>query len=236
MRLHGHGLALISFLGTACGGAPPALEPTEPVRPAVRTFDLDLSVAEDRARVEPRDLRFVEATGPYAVYEVTGPAPRLIGPNIITPTSPTWAMLCTASAFFAPRRDVRIRPELHLARESAPEDRWVSMPLAQAAVGACTNAKDAYGQRVHPSTDPNATPTASPDPSAPSSESSPPAMNPNESVMVEVSPAPPVGSRLLLLRVALDDERPGHNDSHSMPRVCCTESSCNTPTASGGGL
>lgn len=60
--------------------------------PEVDRLSLILSDPADRAQTIEQDLRFVEVEGPWAIYEITGPNPRLYMPGIIDMTQPTTQM------------------------------------------------------------------------------------------------------------------------------------------------
>ncbi len=60
--------------------------------PEVDRLFLMLADPADRAQTIEQDLRFVEVEGPWAIYEITGPNPRLYMPGIIDMTQPTTQM------------------------------------------------------------------------------------------------------------------------------------------------
>ena len=92
---------------TGCGGEEEPSARVEPVAPTpIRTVtdqtEFDLTFLFDREQFIEQDVNYLDSVGPYAIYEVTGEAPRLIGPEVYYPSEPgKAAMLCAAHGFFA---------------------------------------------------------------------------------------------------------------------------------------
>ena len=63
-----------------------------------------LTLARQRPRLEEEDVAFVDSIGPYAVFEVTGARPRLLGPVLPDAPDGGWAMLCGAMHVFSDAR------------------------------------------------------------------------------------------------------------------------------------
>lgn len=213
-------IGLAAWLDAACGGAPedtPLLQELAPERlGGVTKISLktafDFTIEEDRADFIEQDLRFRDAIGPYAIYEVTGPEPRLIGPRVRLPPPGSHAMLCTANAYF--REGTRTRTHLRLERGYDGEAPLISVEIGSQPPGTCTTAKDDYAERIAPPV-----PVSTNDP-----------VDEAERIIVSMSSATPEGSTVVLRRASLSEPR-GHNDSHSMPRICCeAEGECKLRT------
>lgn len=211
--------SVIAAACTSSGGSDPA--PGRAVQ--VRT-EYDLTVVDDRALFEEQDLEYRSAVGPYAVYEVTGPEPRLLGPEVYfwDREGGGYAMLCGASEYFAPEGSERHALKVQLLGGADGDEVIVQAQQGFQYDGGCTGARDDTGARIPPDRDDDveAIEGAGPDPDAPLSSDSIEQMN------VAFAEPPPLGAEILLRRVALSGVSPGHNDSHVIPRVCCTDGSC----------
>jgi hypothetical protein len=160
----------------------------------------------DRGLFEQHDLEFVEAIGPYAAFRITGPSPALVGPAVrFSREDGAWAMLCGASRFFAePGSDAAGVA----ARMLSGDDVLIDSPQSPGEYGGCAKAADAYGDRF--------------DNDGEIEDDG----DGVEFLSVDFDDAVPQGSTVLLRQIALFDEKPGHNDSHVIPEVCCTDSLC----------
>jgi hypothetical protein len=160
--------------------------------------EFDLTQDGDRNQFEATDLQYTGSVGPYALFLVTGPAPRLDGP--LVRFAGGYAVLRGASTYFTGERNA---PEvlLSLAGGAAADAQLVS--LAQIAMhwSGCANAQDQWTARLSSDV-------------------------PVERIGVAVTPAPPVGSLLLLRRVALSGEAPGQTTTDTSATVCCQSGTC----------
>jgi hypothetical protein len=185
----------------------------------------DLTYAADRRFFVEHDLEFREAIGPYAVYRITGPSPRLEGPELLIDIAPDerWAMLCTAQKYFAidAPEPKTVKAELSRPTDDAP---LVTAGMQPVREGECAGPKDDYGEKLPPDADPPS------EEEPPSEEPVPvPKMGEPAGMLFDVGWAeapPPVESLVLLRRVALGIAAPGHNDSHVLPSICCDRHQC----------
>src|SRR5262245_56631349 len=99
-------LAAVGLVGcggsetSAKGGGTAPVEPTDPEAQITDQIEFDFSLAHDRDMFAATDLRVRASIGPYAVYDVTGPEPRLEGPWVRYSADVGYAMLCAASNYF----------------------------------------------------------------------------------------------------------------------------------------
>jgi hypothetical protein len=158
--------------------------------------EFDLTSDGDRGQFAATDLEYKGAVGSYALFLVTGPAPRLDGPQVRFGGG--YAVLRGASTYFAPSAHA---PEVSvsLAGGASAEAQLLSLLLPLHASG-CATAQDQWAQR------PSVQATV-------------------ERIGVAVAPEPPVGSLMLLRRVAISGQAPGPGTSPEAD-VCCTDGTC----------
>ena len=175
--------------------------------------EFDLTWDADRAWFEERDLAYRESVGPYAVYEVIGEDPALLGPRVTWDRSATsYGMLCGTAGYFAAVPAEAERVIAQLRGGEAGEERLVSTTLAPRAAGTCTAAADDFGERIKPD--------GGDDSDGDTHYAT------TDRLVVVLEPAPAPGSRVLLRRLAVLVEAPGHNGSHVISPICCNDESC----------
>ena len=121
--------------------------------PTVTTqLEFDLTVNADRAQFKEQGLAYQGSVGPYAVYKVTAANPSLIGPYIKVDQAVGYAMLCGATHYFTQSLQVAQIANMHLLgghTGNIPLVVTAQNPLLE---GACTQAKDSYGNPIPPGT------------------------------------------------------------------------------------
>jgi hypothetical protein len=153
---------------------------------------LNLTSDGDRGQFVPTDMEYTGSVGPYAIFTVTGPSPRLDGPQVRFAGG--FAVLRGADTYFTPEMHAPA-VTVSLAGLTTAD---AQMPTMQqvAMKNGCANSVDGVKQL--------------------SSEA------PLERLSVAVSPAPPVGSLLLLRSVILSGQQPASDQAS----VCCTNGTC----------
>ena len=209
---------LITAALTAVGCAAEEAEPSarvesvnqEPTRTVTDQTEFDLTFLFDREQFLEQDLHYLDSVGPYAIYEVTGDAPRLVGPEVYYPTEPgKAAMLCAAHGFFTePDTLVSAKLSLIVTGES-----FVNAQVRSAEFESCTSPSDDYGERI---------PTEPDDPDTPNEDMVPR----SGQLVVDAEGTLPIGSLILIRRVAFGIEPDGHNGSHVIPQICCNLNFC----------
>lgn len=213
-----------ALLTTACTGTAGSPDPG----PVMVQTEYDLTIAADRELFTEQDMAYVSSVGPYAVYEVTGPDPRLFGPSVLfwNRTDPGYAMLCSAQGYFTADRTIAPAVRMQLMGGRHGDEVIVTALQMPRDDGGCIEARDDTGNRIPPEDDgPEAqdgddAPEAGGDPDAAMGEDF------VEPMSVSFDQAPPIGAELLLRRVALSGEAPQHNGSHVIPPVCCDGKDC----------
>jgi hypothetical protein len=204
--------------------------------------EFDLTYDDHRAQFETVDKIFHSALGPYAIYEITGDNPHLIGPTIMyDPYLGDHAMLCSSGGHFAPTpyaADV----EGSLTNQFSDAIKYVTANMPARAFGDCVQPKDDFGEPIPPGdNDPPTSPPPNNPPDEPPSE--PPTSDPPEvpggepppggeevpvlksaSINVQISDST-IGALVLLRRVAVGIEEQ-HNNSHVLPDICCDGAQC----------
>src|SRR5262249_45617902 len=142
------------------------------------------------------DLQYSGSVGPYAMYLVTGPAPRLDGPLVRFFAG--YAVLRGADTYFTPAPHASA-VNVSLAGGATADAQLVSIAHQPAHASGCAAASDQQTRRLSSDV-------------------------PVERIGVAVSPAPPVGSLVLLRRVAISGEP--QQGASSDPGVCCTDGTC----------
>lgn len=152
----------------------------------------DLTSDGDRGQFIPTDMAYSGSVGPYAMFVVTGPSPGLEGPQVRFAGG--FAVLRGADTYFTAEMHAPA-VNVSLAGVTTADAQMPTMQQVAMRSG-CANALDGVKQL--------------------SSEA------PLERLSVAVSPAPPVGSLLLLRSVILSGQQPA-SDATS---VCCTNGAC----------
>lgn len=185
--------------------------------PIVEQTVFDFTVVADRELFEARDLEFFGTVGPYAIYEVTGEEPALLGPRVrFDSHARGLVMLCGAAGYFAGDGDATDVTMTLYGGEEGDE------PLAETRVEAitiddgCSDADDRFTERT------------------PGEDESGSAMlyyTSEERITIGMVGSLPIGSRILLRVAALDVPGREHNDADAIPRICCDGDYCSLDTA-----
>ncbi|HZO13461.1 MAG TPA: hypothetical protein VFB62_09380 [Polyangiaceae bacterium] len=184
----------------------------EPTRTVTDQTEFDLTFLFDREQFIEQDLHYLDSVGPYAIYEVTGEAPRLVGPEVYYPTElGMTAMLCAAHGFFT-EPGTLVSAKLSLIDGFTGES-FVNATVRSAEFESCTSPSDDYGERI---------PTEPDDPDTPTEDMVPR----SGQLVVDVEGLLPIGSFVLLRRVAFGIAPDGHNGSHVIPQICCNLDFC----------
>jgi len=201
--------------------------------------DYNMVVADDRAKFREEDMKYLGSVGPYAVYKITGTSPRLVGPYVQAPTGYGYAMACGATHYFSaestalsPTAAMQLRGGLsgNTVLVTAPQ-----MPQDQ---GGCTTPQDTFGSPV-PDGGTGGTDCTNPDgcnnPGGTASGGDPGSgATPGDGdsgntgvhqIGLTMQPPPPMGSTVLVRRVALTAAQQ-HNGSHVEPNICCANDVC----------
>lgn len=169
----------------------------------------DFTVRADRDLFTEEGMEFTGSVGPYAVYNITGDNPRLVGPRVTHDrVRDGLVMLCGASNYFAPVRDAE-DTEMTLQGGAEGEDEIVSARTEALMFDDCSEADDSFSER--PESEPAEAELFLVD---------------GEQLVVEVSPEPMIGSQVLIRIASLSEAERDHNDSHVIPAVCCDGSFC----------
>jgi hypothetical protein len=83
----------------------------------------DMSVVDHRAAFEGHDIAFVSTIGSYAIYEITGPSPRLQGPSLAFEREGTYTMLCGSNEYFTPNLETAGPLEVRLMGGARGDER-----------------------------------------------------------------------------------------------------------------
>jgi hypothetical protein len=218
-------VGLGSGLALGCNGSveAPSKGPDESGPKVLTQREFDLTVDEDRAHFKAEGLEYKGAIGPYAIYRVTGLNPRLVGPRVKFQRN-GYAMVCGGSHYFTDDPTHAKEAKIQLLAGKAGDEPLVDARVRPKAQRSCSQPKDDFGEPVPPT---EAPPTENPPSETPPAQ--PPFMvsNPEdgEQINIGITPAPPVGSTVLVRRVAVTGERE-HNQSHVIPDICCDGDTC----------
>jgi hypothetical protein len=179
--------------------------------------EFDLTFAFDREQFVEQDLHYRDSVGPYAVYEITGAVPRLVGPEVRYPEGGTAAMLCAAQGYFAPGgQGLPVGISLY---DGHDDTSFIDTSVRSQEFESCAPPSDDFGEKI-----PNDDPDPGDNPDEPENPDDP--MIPKSAKLVVFIDGPQIGSIVLLRRVALGIEPVGHNGSHVIPPICCDPSFC----------
>lgn len=183
--------------------------PTQTPQQVTDQKEFDLTFAFDREQFTAIDLNYRESVGPYAVFEITGAAPRLVGPEVLYPTElGTTAMLCAASNYFSPDGSTLIG-KLSLV-DGFTDEVFIDATVRSAEFDECAPPSDDYGEKI-----PNDDPGGGDD------------MVPRSGRLdIDVGGGLPINSLILMRRVAFGIQPDGHNGSHVIPAICCNTELC----------
>ena len=156
----------------------------------------DLTNDNDRGQFQATDLEYSGSVGPYAMFVVSGSNPRLDGPEVHFAGG--YAVLRGADTYFTPGMHA---PAVQVSLQTA-DSQLLAMPLAATRFAdGCAVPKD--------------------QPSALLSSNVP-----VQRLSVAVTPAPPVGSLVLLRAVVLSGSEPTTPQAGSVATVCCQSTDC----------
>ena len=160
------------------------------------------NVADDRDAFEHVDMEYAAAYGPYALYEITGTDPHLVGPRVRFDRTYTWTLLCASTEYFTD--DPAATPS-SVVLFGGPEgaDAIAVQGLVPEPVDGCSEPSDIVNKRPPEF----ASPTGG-----------------VERITLGFDPAPPVGAHVLLQQIGIVSFEPGHNNSHVIPSICCESS------------
>lgn len=220
--------AALASSALAIGGCSGSGAPSSNVVEA--QVEYNMVVADDRAKFREQDLSYLGSVGPYAVYKITGTTPKLIGPYIKAPSSYGYAMACGAAHYFssASNMALSLSAGMQLVGGPAGTTVLVNVPQAPQDQGGCTTPEDTFGNPV-------------PDGGASFGDNGPPGTpgggggaTPGDGdtgdtgvqqIGLTMNPPPPMGSTVLVRRVALTAAQQ-HNGSHVEPNICCNANIC----------
>jgi hypothetical protein len=199
--------------------------------------EYDLTVNDDRAKFHEQDMTFTGSVGPYAIYRVIGENPKLIGPYVQARRDLGYAMLCGGHKYFtddnrAGNAMMTLHGGMHGELELCHSEQE---PVPQ---GGCSPPKDVFGNPLPDGgsmdTSDDMGPSQPPMFNPPGDNSgddggakaiTPPTDGDVHQITVALTQTPPVGSTVLVRRVALTNERQ-HNGSHVIPDICCENGVC----------
>ncbi len=172
----------------------------------------DFTVVADRELFVENDIRHVGSVGPYAVYEVTGLDPRLDGPRIrFDRAAGGLLMLCGAAGYFAPQGASAEDTHLTLLGGMDGDTELTHSTMQALTYDDCSQPEDSFTDR-------------------PASEDTPQTtelfLTQGERIVLRLSPAPAIGSRVLVRMLSVAEPERDHNDSHVTPAVCCDGDLC----------
>ncbi|HXU73126.1 MAG TPA: hypothetical protein VN947_27595 [Polyangia bacterium] len=266
--------ALLASGAVVTGGCNSGLgAPSSPMVEA--QVDYNMVVADDRAKFREQDMTYQGSVGPYAVYKITGPSPRLVGPYVKAPAGFGYAMACGATHYFSVKTAANSAlAGMQLRGGHSGAMVLVDVPQMPLDQGGCTTPKDTFGNPVPDGGTGGAGGTGgggeggtggggeggtggggegggggtvggSPGGGTgttgggPIGDNGPPGglgggATPGDGsggdtgvqqIGLTVSPPPPMGSTILVRRVALTAAQ-SHNGSHIEPNICCTDNVC----------
>jgi hypothetical protein len=159
----------------------------------------DLTNDSDRGQFQPTDLEYTGSVGSYAMFLVTGSNPRLDGPEVHFAGG--YAVLRGADTYFTPGMHAPT-VQVSLAGGTSADSQLLAYDLSATRFAAgCATAVDHPSQRLSSNV-------------------------PVQRIGVSVSPAPPVGSLVLLRAVVLSGAEPTMDSAGSVATVCCQSTDC----------
>jgi hypothetical protein len=226
-------VAAVAAMGCADEGDDGARGSIDAVEGSTTQTEFDLTYDDHRSMFEAVDMLYHSSLGPYAIFEITGANPHLVGPSVAyNPDFGNHAMLCGAGGIFTPtpysaETDAALVNQVDIGME------YVATQLQATDFGNCVEPQDDFGDPVPPA----APPTNEPPNEQPPPESQPPETPPSElpggeevpvlknaAINVQIDNAL-LGSMLMLRRVAIGIEEQ-HNNSHVIPSICCNGPNC----------
>lgn len=185
--------------------------------------EYNMVVADDRGKFREEDMSYLGSVGPYAVYKITGPSPKLVGPNVKAPSSFGYAMACGATHYFS-ASNTAFSPSagLQLRGGRAGMTVLVDVPQLPQEQGGCTTPQDTFGNPT-PDGGTGAGGSSGGGGATPGDGDS--GDTGVQQIGLTVSPPPPMGSTVLVRRVAITAARE-HNGSHVEPNICCANNIC----------
>jgi hypothetical protein len=190
--------------------------------------DYNMVIADDRAKFREEDMSYLGSVGPYAVYKITGTKPKLVGPFVQAPSNFGYAMACGATHYFsAQRMTVSPAASLQLRGGKSGISVLVDVPQMPQDQGGCTTPKDTFG---NPVPDGGAGGSGGSGGSGGGSVGANPGDGSGgdtgvQQIGLTMNPPPPMGSTVLVRRVALTAAQQ-HNGSHVEPNICCQDDVC----------
>ena len=173
----------------------------------------DFTVVADRALFREEGLEYFGTVGPYAIYEVTGDEPRLVGPKVRFDSSARGlVMLCGASGYFADAEASNVEMKLYGGEDGDEELAGATVEAITVDDG-CSDADDRFTDRV---------PGDEPDGSGEASLH----YTTEERIIVGIEGTPPVGAKILIRIAALDVPEREHNNASTIPSICCDGEYC----------
>lgn len=173
----------------------------------------DFTVVADRALFRQEGLEYFGTVGPYAIYEVTGEDPRLVGPRVrFDSAARGLVMLCGASGYFGEEGSGDVEMKLY-GGEDGDEELAGARVEALTVDEGCSQADDRFTDRV-PSDDPGEAGEATLHYTS------------EERIVLGIDGSPAVGSRILIRLAALDVPERDHNNASTIPAICCDEEYC----------
>jgi hypothetical protein len=185
--------------------------------------EYNMVVADDRAKFREEGMSYLGSVGPYAVYKITGTSPKLVGPYIKAPSSYGFAMACGAAHYFS-TATTALSPSagMQLRGGRAGTTVLVDVPQAPQDQGGCTTPKDTFGNPVPDGGSGGAGGSGGGGATPGDGDSGDTGV---QQIGLTMNPPPPMGSTVLVRRVALTAARE-HNGSHVEPNICCTDNEC----------
>lgn len=172
----------------------------------------DFTVVADRALFREEGLEYFGTVGPYAIYEVTGDEPRLVGPRVrFDSAARGLVMLCGASGYFAEGDASDVEMKLYGGAEGDEELAGTRVEAITVDDG-CSDADDRFTDRV---------PSDEPEGGEATLE-----YTSEERITLGIDGSPPLGSKLLIRIAALDVPEREHNNASTIPRICCDGEYC----------
>jgi hypothetical protein len=162
----------------------------------------NFNVADDRDAFDHTDMEYLAAYGPYALYEITGPAPGLVGPYVRFDRTATWTMLCASQEYFT-ADPAALRASVVLFGGPEGEDVLAIQEIVPEPLDGCSEPSDIVNKRP-------------PEFSSPTGGV--------ERIALGFDPVPPAGAHVLLQQIGIVASEPGHNNSHVIPSICCESS------------
>jgi len=200
--------------------------PADTSRDVTTQREFDFTLLADRNAFVEHDLAFKTTVGPYGVYEVTGPLPWLDGPLVALPDHGGWSLICGATHFFSNEKSAEA-VSLKLWDSNGLGALIEGSPTGPVPFGACTDAKDDYGNPGTSAASSGAATSSGSGTGTGTASSGSRVETPRVAhLAVRIDPPPPVGALVLLIRVAAEIAETGHNGSHEIEKVCCSGDGC----------